>query len=109
MWNVQADWQSIKVELYEMNMQNIIGEVKQYVDTCKMTKFGASMMRDACEEEEKALDTPECHRMWMTLGSIISKMKERKVGHESIVRDAVTIRIFPITGSGPRCPDSPGV
>ena len=40
-----ADWQSIKVELYEMNMQNIIEEVKQYVDTCKMTKFGASMMR----------------------------------------------------------------
>ena len=45
MRNVQVDWQSIKVELYEINMQNIIGEVKQYVDTCKMTKFGASMMR----------------------------------------------------------------
>ena len=88
MWNVQADWQSIKVELYEMNMQNIIEEVKQYVDTCKMTKFGASMMRGCMRGGRKALDTPECHRMWMTLGSIISTMKGRKVGHGSIVRDA---------------------
>ena len=59
MQNVRADWQSIKVELYEMNMQNMIEEVKQYVDTCKMTKFGACYDPDIFYRRIGARGTPK--------------------------------------------------